>query len=93
MSDQEAIAEAVESDLVDLGSGSSWFNVDDEDHEVESAWEIPRRNHWVTAIVVAKDGATWLPGVLTTLAEQLRAPDAVVGVDNASSDSSALMLE
>lgn len=93
MSDQEAVAEAVESELWEPGSGSSWFTLDDEDRENEAAWQIPRRKHWVSAIVVAKDGATWLPGVLTTLAEQLRAPDAVVGVDNASGDSSALLLE
>ncbi|MFM1917145.1 MAG: hypothetical protein RJB01_660 [Actinomycetota bacterium] len=93
MSDQEAIAEAMETDLPAADLESSWFADELEDGEEEATWEVPRRNHWVTAIVVTKDGATWLPGVLTTLAEQVRAPDAVVGVDNASSDSSALLLE
>lgn len=63
------------------------FGLDDEDIPV-----VPRRRHWVNALIVAHDGATWLPAVLTTIAGQTRPPDAIVGVDNASSDDSARLL-
>lgn len=70
-----------------------WF-VADEDFDFDDTDEpvIPRRRHWVNAIIVAHDGATWLPAALTTLAAQSRPPDAIVGVDNASSDDSARLL-
>lgn len=42
--------------------------------------------------MVARDGAVWLPAVLTVLGGQIRHPDAVVGVDVGSTDSSATML-
>ncbi|MFM9133904.1 MAG: glycosyltransferase family 2 protein [bacterium] len=44
--------------------------------------------HRVTAVVVARDGAVWLPHVLTMLAGQTRHPDSVVGVDAGSRDVS-----
>lgn len=70
-----------------------WFVADDDlDLDDETIFDIPRRRHWVNAIIVAHDGATWLPAALTTIAEQTRPPDAVVGVDNASSDDSARLL-
>jgi len=53
---------------------------------------LPRRRHHVTTVVVAHDGAVWLPAVLTTLAQQTRQTNAVVGVDNASDDASAEVL-
>jgi len=53
---------------------------------------LPRRRHYVTTVVVAHDGAVWLPAVLTTLAQQTRQTNAIVGVDNASSDASAAVL-
>jgi len=53
---------------------------------------LPRRRHHVTTVVVAHDGAVWLPAVLTTLAQQTRQTNAVVGVDNASDDASAAVL-
>jgi len=31
---------------------------------------MPRRSHFVTAVVVAHDGDVWLPAVLTTLGRQ-----------------------
>ena len=54
--------------------------------------ELPRREHFVTAIVVSHDGEVWLPAVLTTLARQTRPVNLVVGVDNASQDSSSSVL-
>ena len=54
---------------------------------------LPRRRHFVTTVVVAHDGAVWLPAVLTTLAQQTRPSNAIFGVDNASSDSSGALLE
>jgi GT2 family glycosyltransferase len=48
--------------------------------------------HRVTAVIVASDGAVWLPAVLTVLGGQTRHPDAVVGVDAGSSDASARIL-
>jgi len=70
-----------------------WF-VADEDFEFDDVDEpvIPRRRHWVNAVIVAHDGATWLPAALTTIAGQTRPPDAIVGVDNASTDDSARLL-
>lgn len=52
----------------------------------------PRRQHSVTAVMVAHDGAAWLPAALTTLAQQTRLPDVAVGVDAASWDDSAALL-
>ena len=54
---------------------------------------LPRRRHFVTTVVVAHDGAVWLPAVLTTLAQQTRPSNAIFGVDNASSDASGALLE
>ncbi|MGA0946574.1 MAG: glycosyltransferase family 2 protein, partial [Candidatus Nanopelagicales bacterium] len=42
--------------------------------------------------MVASDGAVWLPAVLTVLGGQTRHPDAIVGVDAGSTDSSARIL-
>ncbi len=53
---------------------------------------MPRRQHFITTVVVAHDGAVWLPAVLTTLGQQTRPMNAIVGVDSASTDSSAQML-
>ncbi len=70
-----------------------WFAAD-EDLEFEDFDEpaIPRRHHWVNAILVTHDGATWLAAVLTAIAGQTRPPDAIVGADNASSDGSVRLL-
>lgn len=73
-------------DLVDDPSSEDVF------FDVDDAPLLPRRRHFVTSVVVAHDGAVWLPAVLTTLAQQTRPANAVVGVDNASSDASALVL-
>ena len=54
---------------------------------------LPRRSHHVTTIIVTHDGEVWVPAVVTTLATQSRPTNAVVGVDNASTDSSATILE
>ncbi|MDQ1603788.1 MAG: hypothetical protein QOE01_1633, partial [Actinomycetota bacterium] len=46
----------------------------------------------VTAVLVAHDGAPWLPEVLAGLAGQTRRPDVVVGVDVASRDDSRALM-
>ena len=53
---------------------------------------IDFREHFVTAIVVAHDGAVWLPAVLTQLARQTRPLDAVLAVDTGSQDTSRELL-
>ena len=70
---------------------TEWFNVE-ESFEDEAPARLPRRHHHVTAVLVSHNGAVWLPAVLTTLAGQTRAPDAVVGVDTGSTDASASLL-
>ncbi|MEV4562666.1 glycosyltransferase family 2 protein [Nonomuraea sp. NPDC049419] len=47
---------------------------------------------YVTAIVVAHDGARWLGETLRALINQSRRPDRVAGVDNGSRDGSADLL-
>ena len=70
---------------------TEWFAAEEE-WDPEEEFLIPARNHFVTAVVVAHDGAVWLPAVLTTLSQQTRPVEAVVGVDNASTDSSLAIL-
>jgi len=52
---------------------------------------VPRTHH-VTALVVAREGAAWLPRTLQALAEQQRPTDVVVGIDAGSTDGSAGVL-
>jgi GT2 family glycosyltransferase len=49
---------------------------------------VAHPHHRVTAVVVAHDGARWLPEVLAALAAQARAPQRVVAVDTGSTDGS-----
>ncbi len=51
----------------------------------------PPRHH-VTAVLVAHDGARWLPAALTALAAQSRPPDRLVAVDTGSTDATAELL-
>lgn len=46
----------------------------------------------VTAVVVAHDGAAWIPRLLTALSASTRVPDVVTGVDTGSQDDSADLL-
>jgi GT2 family glycosyltransferase len=46
----------------------------------------------VTAVIVAHDGATWLPGVADALLDQTRAVQRVVAVDTGSRDRSGAVL-
>lgn len=46
----------------------------------------------ITTVLVAHDGARWLPRTLAALAAQTRPPDVVVGVDTGSGDDSADLL-
>jgi GT2 family glycosyltransferase len=48
--------------------------------------------HVVTAVIVAHDGATWLPHVLDALLEQTRPVQRVVAVDTGSRDRSGAIL-
>ena len=55
--------------------------------------DIPARDHHVTAVLVAHDGARWLPAVLTALSRSTRRPDRVVAVDTSSTDETRDLLE
>ncbi|HVT71188.1 MAG TPA: glycosyltransferase family 2 protein, partial [Trebonia sp.] len=46
----------------------------------------------VTAILVAHDGAGWLPEALAAIAEQSRQPDHLVAVDTGSTDDTSALL-
>ena len=52
---------------------------------------VPRAHH-VTAIVLAHQGAEWLPRTLAALGAQDRGPDRRLGVDAGSTDGSAELL-
>lgn len=95
---EDKAALAAQSDTVlpvlepaDDERATEWFNVE-EAFEHEGPARAPRRRHHVTTVVVSHDGAVWLPAVLTTLSQQTRPPDAVVGVDTGSTDSSLALL-
>ena len=47
----------------------------------------------VTAVIVAHDGATWLPEVVAALSSQTRKLDQIVAVDTGSKDKSAALLK
>ena len=47
----------------------------------------------VTAVLVAHDGATWLPEALAALSRSTRVPARVIAVDTGSTDGSAELLE
>ena len=53
---------------------------------------VVARRHHVTALVVAHEGASWLPRTLEAIARQVRPPDALVGIDAGSVDGSAGLL-
>ncbi len=53
---------------------------------------VVARTHHVTALVLSRDGATWLPRTLAGLAEQERSVDALIGIDVGSTDASAELL-
>jgi GT2 family glycosyltransferase len=55
--------------------------------------DVPRRAHRVTAVLVAHDGAPWLPATLTALADSTRRPDRVLAVDTGSVDATSAVLE
>lgn len=48
---------------------------------------------YVTAVLVAHDGARWLPTTLAALRVQTRAPDRVIAVDTGSEDATGRLLE
>src|SRR3954467_13221608 len=53
--------------------------------------EFPR--HLVTAVLVAHDGAAWLPEALAALQWQRRGPQRVVAVDHGSTDQTRAILD
>ncbi|MGE0820149.1 MAG: glycosyltransferase [Candidatus Nanopelagicales bacterium] len=62
-----------------------------EDDDVELD-ERPPRRHDVTAVLVAHDGARWLPAVLTALGRSTRLPDRLIAVDTGSTDETPDLL-
>ena len=75
------------------GEGVDTEQLLDEDDDVESrAAPQPLPAAHVTAVVVACDGARWLPRVLPMLAQQTRPPDVVVAADTGSTDASRRLL-
>ncbi len=60
-----------------------------QDEEPEAAGGPPS---YVTAVLVAHNGARWLPTTLASLRVQTRAPEQVVAVDTGSIDASAQLL-
>ena len=83
----EAVPVSAQTAIEDL-AWTEWFSEGEEDFSPSQ----PRRHHHVTAVLVSHDGATWLPAVLTTLANQVRQPNAFVGVDTDSNDQSPALL-
>ncbi|MDO9486170.1 MAG: glycosyltransferase family 2 protein [Actinomycetota bacterium] len=77
----DALAVSAQTAIEDQ-AWSDWFSEGEEDFTPG----LPRRHHHVTAVLVSHDGGTWLPAVLTTLANQTRQPNAFVGVDTDSHD-------
>ena len=53
---------------------------------------VVARTHHVTALVLSRDGAQWLPRTLAGLAGQERPAERVIGIDVGSSDGSAGLL-
>lgn len=90
-------ASAEPDSLVESGEGSEderqteWFSALPPEGS-EPAEALPRRDHYVTVVLVAHDGAAWLPSVLTGLANQTRPPDAAVAIDTESTDHSLTLL-
>ncbi|HET8969679.1 MAG TPA: glycosyltransferase family A protein, partial [Candidatus Nanopelagicales bacterium] len=52
----------------------------------------PERRDHVAAVLVCRDGARWLPAVLTLLARSDRTPHVVVAVDAGSTDATGRLL-
>ncbi|MGH3497118.1 MAG: glycosyltransferase [Nocardioidaceae bacterium] len=67
------------------------------DDEATESWldepeEVALPPARITVVVVAHDGARWLPRVLGALADQTLTPQAIVAVDTGSEDASARIL-
>jgi GT2 family glycosyltransferase len=73
------------------GEPTQWFTFD-EALDTGGMPALPRRRHHVTVVVVAHDGAVWLPAVVTGVANQSRPADVIVGVDTGSLDASAAIM-
>lgn len=73
--------------------------LEDEDDDLPGIFHVddhvddrPPRRHDVTAVLVAHDGARWLPAVLTALGRTTRLPDRLVAVDTGSTDETPDLL-
>ena len=52
-----------------------------------------RERHYVTAIIVSHDGATWLPETVAALTKQRHRIDQIIAVDTSSKDGSVKLLK
>jgi len=66
----------------------TWWQED----EAESAPPI-QVLHFVTAVVVSRNGAEWLPTTLRSIREQHRGIDQLIAADVASEDASVTLFE
>ena len=62
-------------------------------HGSNSASNQLQSRHWVNAIIVAHDGATWLPETVASLSKQRHQIDQIIAVDTGSKDGSAKLLK
>ncbi len=68
--------------------------LDEQAHEAErQRLEDGLAQHTVTLVLVAHDGARWLPFTLAALADLDHAPDRVIAVDTGSTDATPALLE
>ena len=73
------------------GAESFFAGVDDYTGPIEPDTRAFQR-HVVTAVLVAHNGARWLPKTLTALRRLTRQPQLVIAVDTGSTDATSLLL-
>lgn len=76
---------------LDQSEFDHWADLRDE--EVAEAAPIDIDPSRVAVLVVAHEGSTWLPNVLTALSEQTATPGQLLGVDTGSTDGSGGLLD
>ena len=78
-----------------LTANSSPFSVEDSDprpRTTRAPAPAAAATPTITAVLVAHDGAPWLPRALAALAAQTRLPDRVLAVDTGSRDETPGLL-
>jgi GT2 family glycosyltransferase len=79
-----------------LTANSSPLSVEDSGPEPEGEGAVPQEHRsttpTITAVIVAHDGAPWLPRALAAVAAQTRLPDRVLAADTGSRDESPGLL-